>query len=96
MHEQTGNKIVEKLTVKRSMEILNDKVKMDILDLLNREGPSSLGDIIRKLEISQPAGTNHILELKILGLVEKSADPPNFNINTKRYLTLLEQNRREG
>jgi hypothetical protein len=38
MHEQTGNKIVEKLTIQRSMEILNDKIKMDILNLEKKKG----------------------------------------------------------
>jgi DNA-binding HxlR family transcriptional regulator len=89
MHEQSGNKIVEKLTIERSMEILRDKTKMDILELLKREGPSSFGDIIREFEMSQPAGTNHILELELLGLIEKKVDPPNYNINGDRYSVLL-------
>ncbi|MGF1583998.1 MAG: ArsR family transcriptional regulator [Bacteroidales bacterium] len=89
MHEQTGNKIVEKLTIERSREILNDKMKMDILGLLEKEGPSSFGDIIREFEISQPTGTNHILELELLGLIEKKIDPPNYNINNDRYSVLL-------
>jgi DNA-binding HxlR family transcriptional regulator len=93
MHEQSGNKIVEKLTIERSMEILRDKTKMDILELLKKEGPSSFGDIIRELEMSQPTGTNHILELALLGLIEKRIDPPNFNINDDRYSVLLKYNK---
>jgi len=93
MHEQTGNKIVEKLTIQRSMEILNDKIKMDILNLLKEEGPSSLGDIIRELEISYSTGTNHILELKLLGLIGKSVDPPNFNLDNKRYEELMKRSK---
>jgi DNA-binding HxlR family transcriptional regulator len=89
MHEQTGNKIVEKLTIERSMEILGDKMKMDIFKLLERDGPSSFGDIIREFGMSQPTGTNHILELELLGLIEKRIDPPNYNINDDRYSVLL-------
>ncbi len=89
MHEQSKDKIVEKLTTERSLEILNDKVKMAILKMLRNKGPCSFGDIIRELGISQPAGTTHILELKLLGLIEKSVDPPNFNINPDRYAILM-------
>ncbi len=89
MHEQSKDNIVEKLTVHRSREILNDKVKMAILNMLKNKGPCSFGDIIRELGVSQPTGTSHILELKLLGLIDKSADPPNFNINPDRYAILM-------
>jgi len=89
MHEQNSENIVEKLTAEKAGEVLNGKVKMAVLDMLKRKGPSSFGDIIRNLGVSQPAGTNHILELKLLGLIEKSVDPPNFNINAGRYEMLL-------
>lgn len=90
MHEQTDNNIVEKLTKERSKEILGDQVKLSILKMLVNKGPSSFGDIIRELGISQQAGTGHILELKLLGLIEKSNDPPNYNINPDRYEILME------
>lgn len=89
MHEQSKDNIVEKLTPGRSREILNDKVKMAILEMLKNKGPCSFGDIIRELNFSQTAGTGHILELKLLGLIEKSVDPPNFNLNSDRYALLL-------
>lgn len=91
MHEQSEDNIVEKLTVERIREILNDKVKMSVLKMLQERGPYSFGDILRELGISQPAGTNHIFELKLLGLIEKSVDPPNYNINPDRYAILLKQ-----
>lgn len=93
MHEQTSDNIVEKLTRERAEEILNDKVKMSILDMLSKKGPCSFGDILRELGISQPAGTGHILELKLLGLIDKSVDPPNYNINPDRYAVLLKRKR---
>ena len=89
MHEQSKDNIVEKLTVERSGEILNDKVKMAILKMLKNKGPCSFGDIIRELGVSQPAVTVHILELKLLGLIDKSVDPPNFNLNPDRYALLM-------
>jgi DNA-binding MarR family transcriptional regulator len=88
-HEQTGDNIVEKLTKDRAEEILNDDVKMSILYTLKKNGPSSFGDILKELGISQPAGTNHIFELKLLGLIDKSSDPPNYNIETERYALLM-------
>ncbi len=89
MHEQSRGNIVEKLTVIRSREILNDKVKMEILEMLKKKGPSSFGGIVRDLGVSQQSATNHILELKLLGLIEKKTDPPNFNLNEERYSTLI-------
>jgi DNA-binding HxlR family transcriptional regulator len=89
MHEQSGNKIVERLTVERSLEILGDETKMNIMEFMKTEGPSSFGDIIRELEISQQSGTNHILELELLGLIEKSVDPPNYNLNPDRFSILM-------
>ncbi len=89
MHEQSKDNIVEKLSVQRSVEILNDQVKMEILRMLEKRGPCSFGDILRELGMSQNAGTNHIIELKLLGLIEKTADPPNYNINLDRYEILL-------
>ncbi len=89
MHEQTGDNIVEKLTRERAEEILNDEVKMAVLNFLNKKGPASLGSILRELKISQPAGTNHILELKLLGLINKSKDPPNYNIEPERFKILM-------
>jgi hypothetical protein len=38
MHEQSKDNIVEKLTGERSGEILNDKVKMAILEMLKNKG----------------------------------------------------------
>ncbi len=89
MHEQSKDNIVEKLTVIRAQEILKDKAKMAIIELLRNEGPSSFGNIVRELGVSQTTATNHILELKLLGLIEKKTDPPNFNLNEERYKTLL-------
>ncbi len=89
MHEHSGDNIVEKLTGKRAEEILNDEVKMSVLDFLNNSGPSSLGNILQALKISQTAGTKHILELKLLGLIDKSEDPPNYNIDPKRFKILM-------
>ncbi len=95
MHEQSRENIVEELNIERSREILNDKVKMDILKMLINKGPCSFGDIIRELGISQNAGTNHIFELKLLGLIEKLVDPPNFNINSDRYSILMKNKKKK-
>ncbi len=92
MHEQNKDNIVEKLTVKRAEEILSDDIKMSILQMLKEKGPCSFGDILRQLGISQPAGTNHILELKLLGIIEKYLDPPNYNLNEDRYADLIKHN----
>lgn len=89
MREQTGKNIVEKFTREKAEEILNDDVKMSILNILNNTGPLSFGDILKNLGISQPSGTNHILELKSLGLIDKNEDPPNYNIVPERYTILI-------
>jgi DNA-binding transcriptional ArsR family regulator len=89
MHEQTGENIVEKFTREKAEEILNDDVKMSILNILKNTGPLSFGDILKNLGISQPSGTNHILGLKRLGLIDKTEDPPNYNLVPERYEILI-------
>jgi hypothetical protein len=85
MHEQTGNNIVEKLTVKRSMEILTIKSRWTYLKFAEKGRPSSSAILFVNWKYLSQQELSHILELKILGLVEKSAIHPILILIPERY-----------
>lgn len=96
MYEKTKGDFAEKLTEDKISEIVNEPVKMAILDLLDKRGACPFGDIIRELSISQPAGMNHILELKLAGLIERYSSPPNYNLNRERFTKIREYLEKNG
>jgi predicted transcriptional regulator len=70
-------------------QIYKDSVKMGILKILQEEGTCSLGDIIRKMKLSNVTGPEHILELRNIGLVKKTGNPPVFHLNEEKYQDFL-------
>ncbi len=96
MYEKTKGDFAERLTEDKISEIVNEPVKMAILDFIEKKGPCSFGDIIKELSISQPAGMNHILELKLTGLLERNTSPPNYDINRERYKKVKEYLKSKG
>ncbi|MDY6800265.1 MAG: hypothetical protein SVU94_03465 [Bacteroidota bacterium] len=70
-------------------QIYNDSVKKEILKILQEEGTCSLGHIIQKMKISNVSGPEHILELRNMGLVKKTGNPPTFQLNKEKYQKFL-------
>ena len=70
-------------------EIYNDSVKMGILQILQEEDTCSLGHIIQKMRLSNVTGPEHILELRNIGLVKKTGNPPTFQLNKEKYQVFL-------
>lgn len=69
--------------------ILNDPIKMGIIKMLEKEETCSLGHIIQKLRLSNITGPEHILELRNMGLVNKSGNPPSFQLNKEKYAEFI-------
>lgn len=69
--------------------ILNDPIKMGILKMLEKEKTCSLGQIIQKLRLSNITGPEHILELRNMGLVNKTGNPPSFQLNKEKYAEFI-------
>ncbi|GEM_PF-1545611 len=70
-------------------QIYNDSVKMGILKILQEEDTYSLGQIIQKMKLSNVTGPEHILELRNMGLVNKTGNPPTFQLNKEKYQEFL-------
>jgi len=70
-------------------EIYNDSVKMGILKILQEENTCSLGHIIQKMRLSNVTGPEHILELRSMGLINKTGNPPTFQLNKEKYQEFL-------
>ncbi|MDK2977849.1 MAG: hypothetical protein PWP52_563 [Bacteroidales bacterium] len=70
-------------------QIYTDSVKLEILKILQEEGTCSLGHIIQKMKLSNVTGPEHILELRNIGLVEKTGNPPTFQLNKEKYQEFL-------
>ncbi len=69
--------------------VLNDPIKMGILKMLEKEDTCSLGYIIQKLRLSNVTGPEHILELRNMGLVNKTGNPPSFQLNKENYAEFI-------
>jgi len=72
-------------------KLLEDETNRDILFILNETDSLSAGDIVKQLNISANSGMMHILELKKAGLVEKTINPPNYNIDKEIFALVKEQ-----
>lgn len=70
-------------------QIYNDPIKMGILKILEKETTCSLGQIIQKMMLSNVTGPEHILELRNIGLVNKTGNPPTFQLNKEKYQEFL-------
>jgi DNA-binding transcriptional ArsR family regulator len=51
------------------MAALGDATRREIFGILAAEGPSSVGDLARRLPVTRPAVSQHLRVLKDLGLV---------------------------
>lgn len=61
------------MTQLAALEALAEPRRLQILDLL-RDGERPVGDLVDRLDISQPAVSKHLRVLKDAGLVEARAD----------------------
>ena len=53
---------------------LGDPVRVRVLELLRAEGELSVGELVRRLGVSQPKGSNHLACLRWCGFVEARRD----------------------
>jgi len=68
---------------------LSDPTRQKVLNLL-RQGPSSVGELARRLPVSRPAVSQHLQVLKIAGLVEEDRQGVRhyFRLNPKSLAEL--------
>ncbi len=72
-------------------KLLEDETNRDILSILSEHDSLPAGDVVKKLNTSPNTGMMHILELKKAGLLEKTINPPNYNIDKEIFALVKEQ-----
>ncbi len=53
---------------------LGDPIRLRILELLREEGELSVGDLVERLDLSQPKVSNHLACLRWCGFIEARRD----------------------
>ncbi|PLX04121.1 MAG: hypothetical protein C0594_09450 [Marinilabiliales bacterium] len=67
------------------INVFEDPLKISILELLDKKSSISAGDITRELKSSPSYIIDKLLELKDIGLVKKTVNPLNYNLNKQLY-----------
>jgi DNA-binding transcriptional ArsR family regulator len=74
-----------------ALQVLSEPNRQAILDLL-RDGERSVGDLVDRLDLSQPAVSKHLRVMKDAGLVEARTDAQRrmYRIRTEPLVELDE------
>ncbi|MBN2635187.1 MAG: Lrp/AsnC family transcriptional regulator [Prolixibacteraceae bacterium] len=61
----------------------NIKTEKKIIEFLNKNGPSFMGEVVEELKISYSTGLNRINSLLSKGVIRHSDPPLQFEINSE-------------
>ena len=77
--------------VSKYFKVLADPTRVRVLELLELHGELSVGDIVDRLDQSQPRVSNHLACLRWCGFVERERRHPNvyYRIADARVVQLL-------
>jgi DNA-binding MarR family transcriptional regulator len=64
------------------MTEIKEKTEQKIVDFLEENGPSVMGEILRALKLSYSNGTKHINNMLTKGIVKQSAPPLQLELNS--------------
>lgn len=64
------------------MTEIKEKTEQEIINFLDKNGPSFMGEIVKALKLSNSSGLNHINRLISNGVVKHSDPPLQFELNT--------------
>jgi len=65
------------------MTKINDKTELRIIQYLDENGPSFLGEVVKGLKLSNTKGLNFTTRLLSKGIIKHSASPLQFELNTE-------------
>jgi len=68
---------------------VNHPVKRKIIRLLKKESSLSLGEISKKLLLSNRSGLQYILELKKSGIIKNDDNPTKYRLNTNLHSNII-------
>lgn len=63
------------------MTEINDKTEQKIIQFLDKNGPSFMGEVVQGLKLSNSKGLAHINQLLTKGVVQRSDPPMQFELN---------------
>ena len=64
------------------MPKIKDKTELKIIEFLDENGPSFLGEVVKELKLSYTNGLSYINKLLSRGIIKHSDPPLQFEINT--------------
>ncbi len=65
------------------MQEINDKTELKIVEFLDENGPSFLGEVVKELKLSYTKGLRHTTQLLSKGVIKHSYPPLQYELNSK-------------
>jgi len=65
------------------MKIVKDKTDLKIIQFLDENGPSFLGEVVKELKLSYTNGLKHTNQLLSRGVIKHSDPPLQFELNSE-------------
>lgn len=78
--------------ITETFRAIGHPVRMQIIEMLQTEGPQTVKNIHEKLDLSQPVVSNHLRLLKDRAVVSSSRQGQNsiYELRDPRYFSLLQ------
>lgn len=75
----------EKLEKNNKIDMTNisDTTDLKIIEFLDKNGPSFLGEVVKGLKLSYTKGLRHTNQLLSKGIIKHSDPPLQFELNTE-------------
>lgn len=64
------------------MTIENNKIDVKIVEFLDKNGPSFLGEVVKELKISNTTGLKRIFNLLSKGVIRRSVKSLQYELNS--------------
>ncbi len=65
------------------MPKVNDKTELKIIEFLDENGPSFLGEVVKELRLSYSHGFSKVNQLLSKGIIKHSDPPLQYEINSE-------------
>ena len=65
------------------MTKVSDKTELKIIEFLDENGPSFLGEVVKNLKLSYSNGLKHTNQLLSRGIIKHSDPPLQFELNSE-------------
>lgn len=64
------------------MTKIKDKTELEIIEFLDENGPSFLGEVVKELKLSYTKGLRHTNQLLSKGVIRHSDPPLQYELNS--------------